>query len=226
MTSIAVASVLYYLTEVEGVTWRPDDYTTNKMIKAAKDENINGYFDVVLTDKTRRRFDNTNKNDFLSMLLAAMAQRVSKDYPGKYTLVPIPNSDATVANQGVSFRSLELASVFARHAGGNATVVPALRWRRERTASHRGGSRDPQVHFENLAVMQNVSGPVLLFDDVITTGSQLIGAYRRLAAPNREITKAVVIGRATKEQRERTFGWTVSDLIVDEPPLDFGMFRF
>lgn len=149
-----------------------------------------------------------------------------KEHPGKFTLVPIPNSGATVANKGSSFRSLELAEKLATFTDGNASVVPALRWKQERTPAHRGGSRDPQVHFENLAIVEDVTGPVVLFDDVITTGSQLIGSYRRLANPKREITTAVVIGRATKEQHTRVIGWTETELIVDEPPLDLGLFRF
>jgi len=225
VSSITVYGVLYYLTEVE-TAWRPDDFTANKIIKVVKGEAIKGYFEVTLTDKTTLHLNNKTKGKILPPLLSAMGHRFIKEYPGKFTLVPIPNSNATVANKNSGFRSLELAKKLAAYMDGNATVVPALRWKRERTPAHRGGSRDPQVHFENLAIVEDVAGPVVLFDDVITTGSQLIGAYRRLANPKREITKAVVIGRATKEQHKRTIGWTVTELIVDEPPLDLGLFRF
>lgn len=43
MTSITVCGALYYLTEIEGIEWRPDDYTANKIIKVVKGEDIKGY---------------------------------------------------------------------------------------------------------------------------------------------------------------------------------------
>jgi hypothetical protein len=43
MTAIPVMWACLYLTEVEGLTWRGNDYTAMKIVKAVKGEPINGF---------------------------------------------------------------------------------------------------------------------------------------------------------------------------------------
>jgi hypothetical protein len=203
--TITVYSLLHYLTEVEGFTWRNQDYTANKIVHVVKGDPIKGYFEVVVVEgklRVRRRFDQRNGEEFIPILTGTLATRLSDVVDGNFAIVPIPNSDATIAKRD-QFRTLDHAIRIASTIGSRAVVVPALRWKEEKISARKGGSRDPQVHYENLRVVEKPDRPVIIFDDVMTTGSQMIAASRRLQKAGAHLLCGVVVGRATKEQREK-----------------------
>lgn len=225
MKGISVIGSMYYLTEVDGIQWRGQDYRAHNFIKSVKGEEFRGYFDIKIGGKDRR-FDNSNKEEFVPILLRAVCNEYMKRFPEKATLVPIPNSNATIANKA-SFRSLELARTFAGFSNGKLSVVPALRWIKAKKKAHsEGGSRDPQVHFDNLKVVEKVEGPVVVFDDVRTSGSQIIASYRRLTEAGMNVKHAFVIGKATKDQHAKMVAWSEDDLDVEPSPFDFSKLKF
>jgi hypothetical protein len=219
--TLRVWSVISYLTEVEGLTWRQDDYTANKIIKAVKGEEFKGYFDVKIGNQ-QKRFDKTNIAQFMPVLYQAVGNKIKELIGNRVTLVPIPNSKATIRDR-TDFRTLVHARAIAESIGNSAGASAALRWRSEKTPAHKGGSRDPQVHYENLKVMDLPTGAVVLFDDVLTSGSQIVGACRRLTAAGVEPVFAIVIGRAVKAQLE-VFEWRHEDVQVVERPFNWDEF--
>ena len=221
--TIAVYSLLHYLTEVEGFTWRNQDYTANKIVHAAKGDPIKGYFEVVIVEdesRVRRRFDQKNSEEFIPILTGTVATRLGDVVDGNFAIVPIPNSDATVTRSD-QFRTLDHATRIASAIGSRAIAVPALRWKKEKISARKGGSRDPQVHYENLRVVQKLDLPVVIFDDVMTTGSQMIAACRRLQKAGAHLHCGVVVGRATKEQKERMISWSDEEVFVADRPIDW-----
>jgi hypothetical protein len=217
--ALTVHSFFYYLTEIEGVEWRTQDWTANKIVHAVKGDPIKGYFDIGVGGK-RRTFDQKNISEFLPFLMNTVAARIASLVPGDFIIVPIPNSDATAANRE-EFRTLAHARQIAAAIGQRATAVPALRWKRAKASARKGGSRDPQVHFENLVIVQKPDKPIVIFDDVMTTGSQMIAASRRLDADSATLSCGVVVGRATKQQRPTMMGWSTEDVPLVERPIDW-----
>ena len=62
--------------------------------------------------------------------------------------------------------------------------------------------------------------PVVLFDDVLTTGSQMIGACRRFAKVGMAPSLAFVVGRTTHEQHEKMIGWEKEQLETERARID------
>ena len=132
-----VWSMLYYLTEVDGITWRQGDYDANKIIKAVKGEPLNGYLDITFSDRTVRRYTQSNVSDLLPVVFRTVADKLKAELATPFDIVPIPNSTATINDQS-DCRIFEQARAVASFVGNGARVVPALRWKQERTPTSQG----------------------------------------------------------------------------------------
>jgi adenine/guanine phosphoribosyltransferase-like PRPP-binding protein len=64
--------------------------------------------------------------------------------------------------------------------------------------------------------------PVVLFDDMMTSGSHLIAAARLLQDTGHLPIQAVVVGRAAKTQDEKTLGWEPDVLSIGREITDAG----
>jgi predicted amidophosphoribosyltransferase len=167
-----------YLTDVSE-QWRNVDYDASKMVKALKGDPINGYFYYKIGDQTRR-FTQANIDEFLARIPRALSKMIQRKIDGPASLVPIPNSHVTNVDDE-NFKTLDLARNVARHSGGHLTVVPALVFNKPQIKSREGGPRSAS-HFEAAYRLTNdVRGPIVLLDDVCTSGGHMIGAYRKLS---------------------------------------------
>jgi len=187
-----------YLTDVTE-EWRSSDYTASKMVKALKGDPIKGYFYHEIGVQSRR-FTQANIDEFLVRIPRALSRNILRKIDGAVSLVPIPNSHVTDIDDD-NFKTLNLAREVARHSGGQLTVVPALVFRKPQVKSREGGPRSAD-HFEAAyKLATDVRGPIVLLDDVCTSGGHMIGAYRKLhSPPKRDVILACAFGRSTKEQ--------------------------
>jgi hypothetical protein len=220
MTAIQVIWPCFYLTEVDGITWRGQDYTAMKMIKAVKGEPINGYVEVSIGGQ-HRRFDQSNIEPLVSTMGKTIGSKLRKtsDVP-TISIVPIPNSGAVVGSS-TDCRTDALARNVAEGFGTGAAVEPIIRWKAARSPQHKGtGFRDPDMFQEQMSLLRNPKHPVVLFDDVMTSGSQLIAAARLLQEAEHTPILASVVGRVTKAQREQMLGWNAEELMIDRTLFD------
>jgi len=196
---LKLVTLCSYLTAHDPPTWRQSDHDASKMVKALKGDTIKGYFSTIIGGKTVR-FDNSNVGDFLKRIPPALAKIIALELDGPATLVPIPNSHVT-STSAAGFRTLELAKQTAAASGGRLTVAPALVFEEAQQKSRRGGPRNAE-HFEQAyRIARDVRGPIVLIDDVCTSGGHLIGAYRKLHDPSkREVVLACAFGRSRREQ--------------------------
>jgi|SRR5581483_27556 len=215
--TIQTHSFLYYLTEVDGISWRSQDYMTNKMVHAVKGDAIKGYFDVSVNAKGRR-YRQENIDEFIAIMMNTVAGKLRTLINSEFSLVPIPNSEVTPGTKD-EFRTLSHARRIAKIIGTRAQAVPALRWKQPKASARRGGTRDPQVLFDNLTVVDDLKAPVILFDDVITTGAQMIASCRRLKSVGIQPAAGIVVGRATKHQWPSMIGWQEEEVDFAEHPL-------
>lgn len=224
MTKLRVLSMVYYLTTVgeSGPTWRDQDWTANKIIKCVKGEPINGYLDLRIDGK-RRRFDEESRDELLEVVCRRAARRLVDGLSQRrICVVPVPNSGATIRSNTL-FRTAQLAQRIVSHGGANLAMLPALRWRRALTPAHKGGTRDPGLLLDNLLLRDKPDRPVVLLDDVMTSGGHMIACYRRLVAEAKVPIAALVIGRATQMQHEKMLAWQEESLLVNEGLPDFDL---
>ena len=203
MASLKLLSLCAYLTDTD-VGWRTADHTATKMVKALKGDPINRYFDYKIAG-VMRRFDQSNVQEFVDRVPPALARLILRHHDDAATIVPIPNSHVT-APDTERFRTLELANKIAANSRGKFTVAPALVFNEEQKKSREGGPRDPE-HFEKAyRVVREVKGPVILVDDVCTSGGHLIAAHRVLHRESSPVILACTFGRSTREQLKEPIG--------------------
>jgi hypothetical protein len=101
---------------------------------------------------------------------------------------------------------LDLAKHIAEHSDGKFKVVPALVFDKVQQKSREGGPREASHFEEAYRVTQAIDGPIILLDDVCTSGGHLIGAYWRLHTEKSPIILACTFGRSTKQQLENPVG--------------------
>jgi hypothetical protein len=194
---LKLVSLCAYLTDVS-VTWRGIDHTSSKMVKALKGDQINGYFEYKIAGKVRR-FDQANIKEFLDRVPPALAKLMARHVGTNATIVPIPNSHV-VDIQSLNFRTLLLAKAVAQSSNSQFQAVPALVFTKPQVKSREGGPRDPS-HFENVyRIVTDVQGPIILLDDVCTSGAHMIGACWRLKSPKRNVILGAAFGRTTDVQ--------------------------
>jgi len=186
------------------------------MVKALKGDPIKGYFSTIVGGKTVQ-FSQSNVADFLMRIPAALAKVLAREVDEPATLVPIPNSHVTGAD-AANFRTFDLAKSVAAESGGKLTAVSALVFKEAQQKSRTGGPRSAD-HFEQAyRVACEVNGPIVLIDDVCTSGGHLIGAYRKLNSPSkRDVLLACAWGRSTREQVNTPLGVREEMLDVRSP---------
>jgi hypothetical protein len=213
MKSLSVWSACLYLTTIEGGTWREEDWTANRIVKCMKDRHFNGRFSVNFGGDLRY-FDYGSREDAVTLLIPDLAHKMGELMNGQFSIVPIPNSAATV-DVSESFRTEYLARRIADHLHGRAVVAPLLRWKQQFQAARRGGPRDPDILFNNLAFVSKPPTACLIFDDVMTSGGHMAACYRRLIAAGISPSFGLVIGRSTQWQQPNPIGWREEILEIE-----------
>jgi hypothetical protein len=195
------------------VEWRNKDYCASKMVKALKGDPIKGYFEHSIGGKLRR-FDQSNVSEFVDRVPRALARMIQRHYAEPATIVPIPNSHVTSSGT-VNFKTLALARKVADASGGQLKVSPAIVFRERQIKSREGGSRDPD-HFEKVyKVVRDPKGPIILLDDVCTSGAHMIGAHRRLDCRESPVVLACAFGRTTKQQLKNPISVREEEIDLD-----------
>jgi len=194
----------------------------NRIIKAIKGQPYNGYALVNIRGADTKIYTRESEK-LVALILEMVAKQLSEAVSGEFDLVPIPNSSST-SNDNSEFRTLTHARAVAAFIGQRVSAVPALRWKAAKVPAHEGGIRDPQALFENLSVAKVPTKRVVLFDDVLTTGGQMIACYRRLAKSGRPPMLGMVIGRTTHTQKDNPIDWHAEDIETEERSFDLSKF--
>jgi len=209
----------FYLTDWNGIEPRQEDYDTNKVVKALKGEQVKGYADILMGG-ANFRLEEKSRQEFLERLWSGLGKVFGAHLTTETALIPIPNSDATVGGPA-TYRTLEYARGLAASSSGKLRAVDALRWRAHEEPLHKqgGGFRDPMPRYNNLEVIERPSIPIILFDDVTTSGSTFIAACWRLEEAGNRPQEGLVIARATGVQESKMFGTAQRDLEIPPKPM-------
>ena len=156
-----------------------DDWTAQKLTKIIKGEPFQYGF-YMPCGGSRTYIDQSKANICLSEVISQCARKMRELAPSGCTIVPIPNSGATPQN--TEFRTLEHARSVCLLLGQSLYIAkPLLVWSEPQNRAHdRGRSRNHLDHFDKLVLNGSTSHPIILFDDVLTTGSQMYASKRKL----------------------------------------------
>jgi hypothetical protein len=206
--------VYYLIYDPNGEKWRNQDHRANKIIKCVKNETFNGYFTVNVDGKPKD-FRFAQRSEFLEKLWPVIAKEILAKLDGNAaTLVPIPNSGATISSQE-EYKTLQYAKAIAGHSGGRLVATDALRWKEAKDQQHKqGGRRTAEARYANMAMIGVPDTPIILFDDFLTSGSSLIAAHWLLDEQGIAPKRAVVIGRRTDTQHEDMTEWGTEELEI------------
>jgi adenine/guanine phosphoribosyltransferase-like PRPP-binding protein len=90
-----------------------------------------------------------------------------------------------------------------------------------RDPQHRGsGYRYPELFQDQMTLLRKPKHPVVLFDDVMTSGSQMTAAARLLQDAGHLPIQAMVVGRVTRTQEDKMLGWESEALQIGREIID------
>ncbi len=118
------------------------------------------------------------RSTFEADVLARFADHITANHAGA-VIVPVPNGDGAVGVQS-PFRTLQLARMLAANSP-HLSAMDALRWHEPMGKAHKKERRrDVDAHMAALRIMTDCPRDVIVFDDVVTSGSQLCAAKLKL----------------------------------------------
>jgi hypothetical protein len=203
----------YYLTQWEGVEPQQAYWDASKIVKALKGEKFNGYLRWKVGGNWRD-FTSANIDEFLGPLFKRIGKLLRDDIKGPVSVVPIPNSKMAVGAKG-TFRTVELATLLVDGLGDDAVLCPAIRWDKPREPSHKKNEyRYPDLYQPHMRLAAKPTSPVIIMDDVLTSGSQMIAATRFLTEAGYKVRRGVTVARATSVPKKPMFGWTSHELRI------------
>lgn len=208
---LKVISLCCYLTD--GLAWqnpRQVDHDALKMVKALKGDTINGYF-----QRSHGRYTDENKHVFAEervpeFMLAALQMHIKT----RAIIVPVPNSHVINVNSQ-NFKTLELAQRVCNLSNGQFQTKPLLVFRKPQIKARNGGPRFASSVAPEYVVTGATRSPIILLDDVLTTGGHMVAACRRLEAQSSLPILGITFGHTVHEQRPDPIGIHETEFPID-----------
>lgn len=181
----------------KAIEWSDRDFAAYKLIKTLKAKSISGWARVEVGPGEWVRFDDTNPQVALDVFGRLAASRFNWNGVGRAALVPIPNSACTTVADRLP-RTLGLAEAVLRHVrDADLVAIDALRWTEATGPAHeRCARRYPEQLFPLLRLVRQVptDRPVVLVDDMLTTGGHMLAAEAFLRAAGVSVFAALCAG--------------------------------
>ncbi|WP_144426448.1 hypothetical protein [Methylobacterium sp. ARG-1] len=159
-------------------------------------------------ENTLRKFNKDNMDKVLNIAGQHLANRLAELTRDRVTLVPVPNSHACVGKTP-DFRTLKLAEAIAANSNGQAVAQPAFLWRKAKERQHQStGYRHASQFIPNLYATAPVRSPVVIIDDMVTSGSQMLACTYLLRKAGVEVPFGMAVGRVSYVQTSTTLAWS------------------
>lgn len=216
MTALPLRFWSYYLTQAG--QWRQEDWSARSLVCGAKQEPFKGELRITI-DKVPRTFRTDTIEEFVTWVMGKMGSSFRADIAGPVSFVPIPNSNVAVGSC-VQGRTHALAEHVAAGHGAGSEVVSSIIWDAPRQKAHKSKEyRRPELYQPHMHYVAAPRYPVVLFDDVVTSGSQMIAAARVLRDQGVNVVHGLALAKAVSDQREGAFLKKHSDTLEIDPPV-------
>lgn len=195
MSSFPVLSLYRHLTG-HGHSYRQCDYDALKTVNAVKRRPVNGYAHIQV-GKRLERLDAETAGKVTAWCGEMFAAAWQPGWPRSVQIVPVPSS-TTVLMSRVEGAPHCLAVQVAHHLPSQAAIVSDVLsfLTPQRKAHSEAGTRDARKLFANMHCDPLPCDlPVLLVDDVMTTGGHLQAAEAHIADVGGEVIGALVVAR-------------------------------
>ncbi|MEO1027516.1 MAG: hypothetical protein AAFX02_00525 [Pseudomonadota bacterium] len=211
MSELKIGYLVNYYTG-DDPKWREDDFRACAVVKGMKQESFNfsASFNI---EGTKTQVSEENVYRLVRESLRRLARATAKlDLPEQFAVVPIPNSSMCLESEE-RHRIQALASEFGLSLPEGTEVLSLLKWIKPKEKSHRSKQhRNSEKLESNLALAEKTDLPILLFDDVRTSGASMMAATRFLRKEGLEVFGGVTMARASKIQHEKSYGWVLETL--------------
>ena len=170
-----------------------------KYCGAVKNKSINGF--CTLPTKVPTRIDETNllhaRNLFGQFIREALGDRAFFNS----TFIPVPSKDSWNTNDFRSYVMLRESMPIEVQ----PNILPIIRFNVERPRAAEGGPRGIDAIYPYLRLLPHGRlGPIVLVDDIVTTGGTLLASRRLLEEHGLRVDCATVCGR-TQNSLELAF---------------------
>lgn len=180
-----------------GDPWRDVEWCAYKLVQALKGNPIRGYAWLRTMGGKPVRITAEDPSQAFE-IFGEWAGSTLRAIGAGGLIVPVPASGCTA--RGADPKGVRLAEAAARHAPG-WRVDPMLWWERALPKASDGGSRDPDLLIGNLWLSTPVpKEPIVLLDDVVTTGGHLIACARGLTNHGASVTAAICAAQTVESQ--------------------------
>ncbi|ANL39536.1 phosphoribosyltransferase [Rhizobium phaseoli] len=178
MTDISVTCLIPY--NAEKKENRPQvEWEAIHMKRVVKAEPLNGSFHFWVNGV----YTKINKNNvglFQSEINKLFAAQIMAHHPYPVAVVPIPNGDGVIG-QNNAFRTLRIATTIVNRMANGSVCLDMLRWNVPVGKAHLNQrARRVDDHLAALQINGTTNLPVVIFDDFLTTGSQMAAAKIKL----------------------------------------------
>lgn len=183
---------------VPGVPWQQDHYNVNKLVKALKGDTVKGFAEFLCADGVRRRFDEATKAVALDIFAVWATHRLLQITNGAVTLIPVPSSSQTAFDQDAAPGRMGTATAARNPA--RLKLAKVLRFTEPLLSARKGGSRNRAFLKDKLAFRGGTfTRPVVLVDDVKTTGNHLLACADVLREAGATVQLGIVAAFATQD---------------------------
>lgn len=217
---------LDYLTQYEGE--RDDSYwDAYRFVKAVKEEEFKGFLRVKNKRGGVKKLTHAHSPQIAKIILKHIGNKCLPKVVNQHLeLVPIPNSDM-VPKSGLDHPIIRAAQQIAEaydetESEFSVTLNPALRWTSRKRPSHETpGWRDMYRYEGKLTLESNINNPLILFDDVYTSGSQAKAACKYLSENGHQVLGVLTVAKTTNIPSAKAWSWREGVCEYDEDPFDW-----
>lgn len=215
-----------YLTQYEGDKDQSyfDAYV---FIKAVKQEAFKGHLRFKRKNGTRGKLYHKD-----SAIISNAAMRlvgtnhIPKIMTQKAVLLPIPNSDMTPTS-GDAHKIIEAAgqlvtAYMATDPKYKLKLNSGLRWKSKKRPAHTtSGVRSMSQYEGKFSLVGDIKRPIILFDDVYTSGSQAKAACKFLTESGHTVLGIVTLAKTTHTPSDKAHKWREDVCEYDDDPFDW-----
>jgi predicted amidophosphoribosyltransferase len=116
-------------------------------------------------------------------------------------LVPVPDTEAL--SNVKTYRTLKMVQEAFKQTALDGCALDGLRWTKRRQKAHEGGSRKRKALSALLEAKPEVKGKnIVLIDEIVTTGGNLLACQDKLAAAGATVVGAVTCGLSVYDVKE------------------------